>query len=71
MAHVHKADLQPGGQLHFRLIIHADEQLHGRFGVLHRVHRLNRGVTGTLCLAVFPLSFKFLNVRTILQHDLA
>ena len=71
MAHVHKADLQPGGQLHFRLIIHADEQLHGRFGVLHRVHRFNRGVTGTLCLAVFPLSFKFLNVRRVPQHNVA
>ena len=71
MAHIDEADHKARGQLDLSVILHAPEQLHGRLGILHGVHRLHRLGTGTLRLAVLPLSFKLLNVGRVPQHDAA
>ena len=71
MAHVNKADRKAGGQLHFCVVIHADEELQRRLGVLNGIHGLHGRITGTLCLAVFPLGLKLLDVRGVPQHDAA
>ena len=71
MPHVHESHLDARGQLHTLCIVHTNKQFQGRFGILHRIHGFHRLCTGALPLAVFPLSFKFLNVRRVPQHDAA
>ena len=71
VAHIHEPDLDARGKLHPSLIRNAREQLHGRFGVLHSIHRFHRFCAGALALAVFPLRFKFLNMGRVPQHDAA
>ena len=71
MAHVHELDHKAGGQFQFRVVIHAPEQLDGRFGILDGIHRLHRLGTGALALAVLPLRLKLLDVGRVPQHDTA
>ena len=71
MAHVHELDHKAGGQFQFRVVIHAPEQLDGRFGILDGIHRLHRLGTGALALAVLPLRLKLLDVGRVSQHDAA
>ena len=71
MAHVHELNHKAGGQFQFRVVIHAPEQLDGRFGILDGIHRLHRLGTGALALAVLPLRLKLLDVGRVPQHDAA
>ena len=68
MARINKAHLNIRGDL-FQLAVLAVLKLrHHLLRILNGVHRLHHGRTCTLCLAVFPLRFHFLNVCRILQH---
>ncbi len=71
MAHVGKARLQAGADLHHLAVVAALELPHGIDGVLHRVQRLIQGRAAALRLAVAPLGFKLLNVARVPQHDVA
>ena len=71
MAHIHKAGFNARCKLEALLIGLAHKQLHGRFSILHSIHRFHRFCAGALALAVFPLRFKFLNMGRVPQHDAA
>ena len=46
VAHIHEPHLNTRSQLNALFVVHTHEQLHGRLGVLHGIHRLHR--LGTL-----------------------
>ena len=69
--HVHEPCFDARGKLNALAVLHAQEQAAGGFGVLYGVHGLHRLCAGALALAVFPLGFKFLNMRRVPQHNAA
>ena len=52
-------------------IIHTDKAFDRILCILSVIERLYLLSSGTLCLAVFPLCFKFLDMRGIKKHDTA
>ena len=71
MAHIHKADDDAGRKLDLFIVIIAPEQRDGCLGVLNGVHGFHRLCAGALAFAVLPLSFEFLDMRRVAQHDAA
>ena len=69
--HVHEPCFDARGKLNALAVLHTQEQAAGGFGVLYGVHGLHRLCARALALAVFPLGFKFLNMRRVPQHNAA
>ena len=69
MSRIQKSDPDSLRDIALRFIVGGDKAADRAFCVLMAVQRLHHVTAGTLCLAVFPLCFKFLNVRRVQKHD--
>ena len=69
MPHIDKSDGNPIAELLHLVVYKRGKQADSGFGVIHGVKRFNRIAAGAFALAVFPFSFKFLDVRAVTQHN--
>ena len=71
MSRIHKTDFYPFAYLYLLLIPAWYKILQNPHCIFCGINRHNRRYARTLALTVLPLRFKFLDMRTVKQHDLA
>ena len=70
MANICKTDRHIIRQLDHISVIIGNKMLQNPQSIVHLIERLHFGISGPPCFAVLPLSFHFLNMGTILQHNI-
>ena len=71
MARIDELDPDPVRDIGYLLIFYRDKAGDRPLGILLVIQRLHHIPARALRLAVFPLGFKFLNVRGVQKHDAA
>ena len=71
MSHVRETDIDPFGDMYLFCVVAGHKECQHPLGIRHGVKRRFGGLSCTHRLAVLPLGFLFLDMRAVLQHNLA